>query len=95
MENMHIASRRKKGRGIRAKREKRARSARWGGGWVAPGASLLISPLRPLINMQMRDICKTPGCQITPNENLADFLACLSGISETKPHGGFDGRCKT
>ena len=53
--------------------------------------------------MQMRDICKTPGCQRTPNENLADllwegfectncvlvFLACLSGMSKTKPHGGF------
>ena len=43
---------------------------------VAPAASLLFSPLRPLINMQMQDICKTSGCQITSNENLADFSNC-------------------
>ena len=44
-----------------------------GGGGVAPAAKLLFSPLCPLINMQMKDICKTPGCQITSNKNLADF----------------------
>ena len=66
-----------------------------GGGGVAPAASLLFSPLLPLINVQMRDICKTPDCQMTPNENLADFLACLSGMSKTKLHGGFDRRCKS
>ena len=57
------------------KHEKRAQSTcRGGGGGVAPAASLLFSPLHPLINMQMQDICKTPGCQMTLNENLAEFL---------------------
>ena len=65
------------------------------GGGVAPAASLLFSPLRPLIDMETRDICKMPGCQIKPNENLADFFACLSGMSKTKPHGGFHGRFKS
>ena len=61
-------ARKEEGKGIRSKREKRAWSARGGG---TPAASLLLSPLRPLINMQMQDICKTSGCQITSNENLA------------------------
>ena len=54
---------------------KSERGARWGGGGggVAPAASLLFSPLCPLINMQMQDVCNTPGCQIKSNENLADL----------------------
>ena len=52
-----------------------ARSTKEGGGGVAPAAtaSLLFSPLRPLINMQMKDICEMSGCQITSSGNLADF----------------------
>ena len=68
-------ARRGKGRGKRAKSERGARRGRGGGGGqgVVPAASLLFSPLHPLINIQMQDICKTSGCQITSNENLADF----------------------
>ena len=62
-------ARRGKGRGIRAKRD----VVGGGGGGVASAALLLFSPLRPLINMQMQDICKMPNCQITSIENLADF----------------------
>ena len=43
------------------------------GGGVAPAASLLFSPLHPLINMQKQDVCSSPGCQIKSNENLADI----------------------
>ena len=46
------------------KSEKRAQSASSGGGVVAPAASLLFSPLRPLIKMQMQEIRKTSGCQM-------------------------------
>ena len=92
MQGLYVACvagpRRGKGMGMREKQ------GGGGGGGVAPAASLLVSPLRPVINMQMRDICKMPDCQITPKENPADFLASLSGMSKTKPHGGFDRCCK-
>ena len=89
MQGLYVAcvagARRGKGMGMREKQ---------GGRGGSTCSCLLVSPLRPVINMQMRDICKMPDCQITPSENPANFLACLSGMSKTKPHGGFDRRCK-
>ena len=78
MTHYYSGARRGKGRGIRAKREKRARGKgrgirenREGGGGACSWP--IVFSITPPNYMQVQDICKTPGCQITSNENLANF----------------------